>query len=465
MQVHKFFEVFQLEEGDVNGLFESSRNKIYYFSLQVLGNPTYADEVAQETLLRVVENIDTLKSRDKFNQWLFGIARNIIKDHFKTSRNQPLSIDYMIESGLKEPLDSKDDKSIEDKIIKKEDTSFLLRALQTLPYKRYAPLFLSYIEGKSYKEIGELLGMTLYQVKNAIHRGKMELRVAFEELSGEQLNEEGSPSVLKFSRISRIIYKLRKDAFLNCYILELIEDSMKKIVQPKFYVCRYPEMKQHSNGLIIEINFAFGRIFIIRSSEVREAKAFMEWLLTHEQDDFELVMTEEWMWPLAEQVLNIKERSNSSYYLRDEPFSNACFNFKGYTIKEYNSDDEINGSYIQIHDKTLKVINRALTFFHRFNRKYKLFFVIDEEERPLSWALFGETCVKGLWELHSFNELTVGSKEGVKTAIYYGTFILLKEGAVVMDGGLTEKEQERMEIIKSLGFEEGFRLIKGTVRR
>jgi RNA polymerase sigma-70 factor (ECF subfamily) len=76
--------------------------KIYNFAYRMTGNPQDAEDMVQETFLRVYRSLDSFRGECNFSTWIYRIAANLCTDKFRRMRKRPLSIDF--------PINNEDDR-------------------------------------------------------------------------------------------------------------------------------------------------------------------------------------------------------------------------------------------------------------------------------------------------------------------------------------------------------------------
>ena len=146
-------------------------------------NPADAEEILQDTLLRVIRKIDTLREESRMWPWMKRIAvNNSIMWLRKHQSRQERTV------GLDDPVplfarDGQHQRPVsdwafdpEEIVLTKELTSRLYDAIQSLPFEYRAPLALKDIEGYSIREISSLLGLKEPTTKTRIHRARIAVR-------------------------------------------------------------------------------------------------------------------------------------------------------------------------------------------------------------------------------------------------------------------------------------------------
>ncbi len=158
----------QGEPGAIDEAVRTYRKPLYSFIVRMVENRETADDVFQETWLRVIRHIGSFRGDSRFTTWLFQIAlnqcRNVLR---KQSRRSFVPIEDVSQSLAVEPeVDA-------DRIL---DATRVKKMLASLPVKMREVLILRYYHDKSEQEIAEIIGAPVGTVKSRIHRATSMLR-------------------------------------------------------------------------------------------------------------------------------------------------------------------------------------------------------------------------------------------------------------------------------------------------
>jgi RNA polymerase sigma-70 factor (ECF subfamily) len=147
-----------------------------------------AEDLAQETFIKVLNNLDRYSPEFKFSSWLFKIANNLTIDHLRRRRVDTISIEgapdavtaesakatsIAVASGSESPLEELESREL---------GTAIERAIGKLRPEYRACIMLRHVEDKSYEEIAEIVKLPLGTVKTYIHRARHELRTALGEV-------------------------------------------------------------------------------------------------------------------------------------------------------------------------------------------------------------------------------------------------------------------------------------------
>ena len=136
-----------------------------YFRRKV-SDPSMAEDLAQETLLKALRARSTLRNHDRFQAWVFGIAHHTITDYYR--RNSSAAA-----IGC-EVICTEQPRVVEDV---REILACSARCyLGTLPPMYRVPVHLAEYEGCSHEEVASRLGLSLPAVKSRVRRGKIMVR-------------------------------------------------------------------------------------------------------------------------------------------------------------------------------------------------------------------------------------------------------------------------------------------------
>jgi RNA polymerase sigma-70 factor, ECF subfamily len=161
----------------LQGIAEQFRAEIFAYIHSKVSDSATADDLTQETFIKVGRALAKGTEPEHFRGWLFQIARNTIIDFLKkTSRLVPLEESHAVnKTESPEILDSVDDE------FRKRLFSYALNVIETLPADDREALTLTEIDGLSRGELASELGISLTAAKSRVHRARAKLRKAVEE--------------------------------------------------------------------------------------------------------------------------------------------------------------------------------------------------------------------------------------------------------------------------------------------
>ncbi len=160
------------------------QSKIFQYTLMMCGHREDAEEVAQDTLLKVFENFDQLQDARNVRAWVFRIARNACLMKRRKSVFAPkteLSLeDYVPQteddgSGVRMQI-ADWSKVPESQMLQKQLKEILAAAIQELPEIYRSVLLLRDVEELNTEETAEILDVKIDVVKTRLHRARLAIR-------------------------------------------------------------------------------------------------------------------------------------------------------------------------------------------------------------------------------------------------------------------------------------------------
>jgi RNA polymerase sigma-70 factor (ECF subfamily) len=147
-----------------------------------------AEDLAQDTFIKVLNHIDKYRPEFKFSSWLFKIANNVAIDHLRRRHLDTVSMDGSPNAATAADIEATSfdvadrTESALDIMEAKELGSAIERAIGALRPEYRSCIMLRHVEGRSYEEIAATLDLPLGTVKTYIHRARHQLREALEHL-------------------------------------------------------------------------------------------------------------------------------------------------------------------------------------------------------------------------------------------------------------------------------------------
>jgi RNA polymerase sigma-70 factor, ECF subfamily len=149
---------------------------IYNFLYQFTKDKNQADDLTQETFIKVWKNLKRFDQSKSFKTWLFTIAKNTAYDFFKKKKALPFS-NFIDEEGNNQLENVADDNIFPDELLMKAEAANILEEkLKQLPEHYRIILTLHYKEDFTLDEISEILKIPYNTVKSQRQRGLKELK-------------------------------------------------------------------------------------------------------------------------------------------------------------------------------------------------------------------------------------------------------------------------------------------------
>ena len=170
--------VQRLRAGDAQAFEELVRtyqHRIFGVALRMLGNAAEAEDIAQEVFLRVHRSVAEFRGEAKLSTWLYAITSRLCLNRLDTAeRRHGRQGDDALD---RVPSDAA---SAEASLERTELEAALHEAIAGLPHDRRIVVVLRDVEGLSYEEIAEALGLEPGTVRSRLHRARLDLKAKLE---------------------------------------------------------------------------------------------------------------------------------------------------------------------------------------------------------------------------------------------------------------------------------------------
>ena len=170
--------ILRSKQGDASAfsaLIKDYRKQLFTYLLKLCNNRTTAEDLFQDTLIRVWSGLPNYNEQNKFSSWLFSIAHNTAMDSYrrKKVRSRVIHTDELPESaGKTDP---------QQEVEQKETKELLLDAVNTLSDKQKQVFLLRQHGELSFKEIAELTDQPLNTVLSHMHYSVKKIRKILRE--------------------------------------------------------------------------------------------------------------------------------------------------------------------------------------------------------------------------------------------------------------------------------------------
>lgn len=149
---------------DVRELLAGHHANVFAFLYRMTGDAHLAEDLMQETFVRALRAAERYEPRGKVSTWLFSIAANAARDHWRRHQRRP-EVTYVESAYGSQAADGAPD-----------DEMDIRAALLNLPPEQRSVLILRYYHDLSYAEIAETLVIPLGTVRSRIHNGLERLK-------------------------------------------------------------------------------------------------------------------------------------------------------------------------------------------------------------------------------------------------------------------------------------------------
>jgi RNA polymerase sigma-70 factor, ECF subfamily len=163
-------------------LIEQYQHRLLRYLIHLSGNRELAEDIFQETWIRVLERGSQYDAKYEFSTWLFSIARNLTIDHQR--RKKPASLDGLLDEEENVSLDPPDTRpSAFEVAVQHEQAERISEALVGIPAEYREAVVLRFQEGLALEEIARVTRAPLGTVKSRLYRG---LSALMPQLKGMQ---------------------------------------------------------------------------------------------------------------------------------------------------------------------------------------------------------------------------------------------------------------------------------------
>ncbi len=168
------------DDAALNDLMGRHGERLFHYLIRLLQDEEEAEDLTQETFVRVYRNRDRFRRGRKFSTWLYTIATNLARDRVRwLMRHRHLSLDgadaqkaSQFEALPAEELSPRENLEAE------ERAAIVRRAVASLPEELRVPLVLAQYEELPQAEIAEMLGCSVKAVEMRIYHARQQLRAS-----------------------------------------------------------------------------------------------------------------------------------------------------------------------------------------------------------------------------------------------------------------------------------------------
>src|SRR5262245_55046220 len=153
----------------LDDLYRHHVGEVYRYAYAVLGNHADAEDVTQTTFVNALRALERGEAPRDASRWLVAITHNIVRQRWRQAASRPAMVELV--------NDVPDETPEED--VRLDE---LVRALQRIPPTQREALVMRELEGRSYKEIAEFMGLTTAALETLLFRARRSLAEELENL-------------------------------------------------------------------------------------------------------------------------------------------------------------------------------------------------------------------------------------------------------------------------------------------
>jgi RNA polymerase sigma-70 factor (ECF subfamily) len=150
--------------------------RLMNFIYRTIGDRDRAEDLVQETFIRVYRHLHRFDQSKKFSTWVYTIAGNLAKNELRNRSRNPLVLFQTIKKNWDadhRPLEWEDNTYRPDDLYRKRHLKEMVeKAVAQLPEHHRMVFILREMEGKTYEEISEITGVNLGTVKSRLNRAR-----------------------------------------------------------------------------------------------------------------------------------------------------------------------------------------------------------------------------------------------------------------------------------------------------
>lgn len=163
--------------GERDALFQSlvqaHGKRLYYFIIKNIGNPSDAEDLAQQAFMEAVRSYSSFKGESELSTWLYGIAMNLVRNHL--SRAPHRRYEFTDESSI---VDLACESQLPDAAVEQaQRMQHLQRAMDDLPESMRTILLMVAVDEMSYEAAAALLTVPVGTVRSRLSRARAALRL------------------------------------------------------------------------------------------------------------------------------------------------------------------------------------------------------------------------------------------------------------------------------------------------
>ena len=159
-------------------IFEEHKDAVYSIALRYSGDPAIAQDIAQDTFLKLFSTIESFRGDSNFDSWLYRIVVNSCFDQKRKTRRLAPLLDEVL-AALRTP-----DVSALDEVLRSEMSTSVKSVVDSLPPDQRMVIVLRSTQGLSYDEIAAILGCAAGTVASRLNRAHKVLERRLSRIAG-----------------------------------------------------------------------------------------------------------------------------------------------------------------------------------------------------------------------------------------------------------------------------------------
>jgi len=165
-------------------IYDQFYHRVRKFILASVKDGSVADDLIQETFLRIQNNIESVREPSKISSWIFSIAHHLCQDHFRSLQKFSFREEEIQEEGV-----ALDEAPVQKKMEQSEMSRCVQDQLNLLPESLRSVIIFADIMDFTHQEIADILGLSVENVKVRLHRGRKKFKAILEEKCTFEVDE------------------------------------------------------------------------------------------------------------------------------------------------------------------------------------------------------------------------------------------------------------------------------------
>ncbi|MCD8438337.1 RNA polymerase sigma factor [Tenacibaculum dicentrarchi] len=216
----------EISKKEFEFLFKENQPKLKSFIYRLVTNTEDVEDLCQETFIKAYKNIEFFEEKSTFKTWLFAIANNLIKDHFKAQnrwiRNAQDNCSQSIKNSIELQQKTMDVYALGEYDIKNHIDYCFTCVMKYLPLERHIAIMLADIYEFKIVEIAQIINKTNGSVKHLLYNGRTTMKKVFDEDCSlihktgacwkcSELSNSGNPKAVTQQKIAELEIVKAKD--------------------------------------------------------------------------------------------------------------------------------------------------------------------------------------------------------------------------------------------------------------
>jgi RNA polymerase sigma-70 factor (ECF subfamily) len=174
-------ECLEGRQGAWETLMNTYTKRVFNMAYQFCGSRQEAEDMTQEIFLKLYGSLAKFDFQKNFTAWLLTLAKNHLIDEYRKTKWEKTQRDEFDERVLPQASIS----GPEESLVQKETRALIWEGLNRLSSEMRMAVILRDLQGRSYEEMAEILGLPLGTVKSRVNRARIALAEVLKEKKGE----------------------------------------------------------------------------------------------------------------------------------------------------------------------------------------------------------------------------------------------------------------------------------------